>query len=90
LKIETKKGISLNRAAIETKALNYFKRVKGEKTIKCTKKQKVADADPSLGRSMQIPGDTDKSLCVKFEVFTAVTMKNGVSCDVTPCGSCRN
>jgi hypothetical protein len=27
---------------------------------------------------------------VRFEVSTAVTMKNGVFCDVTPCGSCRN
>jgi hypothetical protein len=27
---------------------------------------------------------------VRFEVFTAVTMKNGVFGDVTPCGSCKN
>jgi E3 ubiquitin-protein ligase DOA10 len=27
---------------------------------------------------------------VKFEVFTAVTMKNGVFWDVTLCGSCKN
>jgi hypothetical protein len=27
---------------------------------------------------------------VKFEVFTAVTMKNRVFWDVTPCGSCKN
>jgi hypothetical protein len=27
---------------------------------------------------------------VRFEVFTAVTMKNGVVWDVTPCGSCKN
>jgi hypothetical protein len=27
---------------------------------------------------------------VRFEVFTAVTMKNSVFCDVTPCGSCKN
>jgi hypothetical protein len=27
---------------------------------------------------------------VRFEVFTAVTMKNGVCWDVTPCGSCKN
>jgi hypothetical protein len=27
---------------------------------------------------------------VKFEVFTAVTMKNAVFLDVTPCGSCKN
>jgi hypothetical protein len=27
---------------------------------------------------------------VRFEVFTAVTMKNDVFWDVTPCGSCKN
>jgi hypothetical protein len=27
---------------------------------------------------------------VKFEVSTAVTMKNAVFWDVTPCGSCKN
>jgi heterodisulfide reductase subunit C len=27
---------------------------------------------------------------VRFEVFTAVTMKNGVLWDVTTCGSCKN
>jgi hypothetical protein len=27
---------------------------------------------------------------VRFEVFTAVTMKNGVFWDVTPRGSCKN
>jgi hypothetical protein len=27
---------------------------------------------------------------VRFEVFTAVTMKNGVFWNVTPCGSCKN
>jgi hypothetical protein len=27
---------------------------------------------------------------VRFEVFTAVTMNNGVFLDVTPCGSCKN
>jgi hypothetical protein len=30
------------------------------------------------------------SNCVIFEVFTAVTMKNALFWDVTPCGSCRN
>jgi hypothetical protein len=29
-------------------------------------------------------------IIVRFEVFTAVTMKNGVFWDVTPCGSCKN
>jgi hypothetical protein len=34
----------------------------------------------------------EKSLIfhVRFEVFTAVTMKNGVFWDITPCGSCKN
>jgi hypothetical protein len=27
---------------------------------------------------------------VRFEVFTAVTMNNGVFWDATPCGSCQN
>jgi hypothetical protein len=27
---------------------------------------------------------------IRFEVFTAVTMKNGVFWDVTLCGSCNN
>jgi hypothetical protein len=27
--------------------------------------------------------------CVRFEVFTAVTLKNGVFWDVIPCGSCK-
>jgi hypothetical protein len=31
-----------------------------------------------------------QSNCVKFEVFTAVTMKNVVFWDVTPCGFCMN
>jgi hypothetical protein len=35
-----------------------------------------------------IPEDT--ILHVRFEVFTAVTMKNGVFWVVTPCGSCTN
>jgi hypothetical protein len=33
---------------------------------------------------------TGISFKIRFEVFTAVTMKNGVVWDVTPCGSCKN
>jgi hypothetical protein len=33
---------------------------------------------------------TNHTSDVTFEVFTAVTMKNGIFWDVTPCGSCRN
>jgi hypothetical protein len=35
-------------------------------------------------------GGTNLLNPVRFEVFTAVTMKNGVFWDVTPCGSCKN
>jgi hypothetical protein len=31
-----------------------------------------------------------RSECVRFEVFTAVTMKNDDFWDVTACGSCKN
>jgi hypothetical protein len=33
---------------------------------------------------------TDRDEHVRFEVSTAVTMKNGVFSDVTPCGSYKN
>jgi hypothetical protein len=33
---------------------------------------------------------TLQELNVRFEVFTAVNMKNGVFRDVTPCGFCKN
>jgi hypothetical protein len=32
----------------------------------------------------------DSANMVRFEVFTAVTMKNCVFWDITPCGSCKN
>jgi hypothetical protein len=32
----------------------------------------------------------DISFLARFEVYTAVTVKNGVLWDVTPCGSCKN
>jgi hypothetical protein len=35
------------------------------------------------------PGTLSHYLLVRFEVFTAVSMKNGVFWDVTPCGSCK-
>jgi hypothetical protein len=43
----------------------------------------------SVGREFEITTAkfTNKIYKVRFEVFTAVTMKNGVFWDVTPCGS---
>jgi hypothetical protein len=37
-----------------------------------------------------VPSSQTPSVYVRFEVFTAVTMKNGVFWVVTPCGSCKN
>jgi hypothetical protein len=37
-----------------------------------------------------IDNQPNKEIGVRFEVFTAVTMKNGVFWVVTPCGSCKN
>jgi hypothetical protein len=47
------------------------------------------------GRSVMVIGFsinfmTIQSNFVRFELFTAVTMKNGIFWDVKPCGSCKN
>jgi hypothetical protein len=45
----------------------------------------------SQNSSMTTEMTASKHSCkVRFEVFTAVTMKNGVFWVVTPCGSCKN
>jgi hypothetical protein len=46
-------------------------------------RQSNAARRPSLGAQT-------KFVNVRYEVFTAVTMKNGVFWDVTPCGLCKN
>jgi hypothetical protein len=38
----------------------------------------------------RILSNMNLKIYVRFEVFRAVTMKNGVFWDVTPCGSCKN
>jgi hypothetical protein len=40
--------------------------------------------------AVQLPNEKCTKNCVRFEIFTAVTMKNGVFWDVTPCGSYKN
>jgi hypothetical protein len=40
------------------------------------------------GKAEHIVYERDENF--RFEVFTAVTMKNGVFWDVMPCGSCKN
>jgi hypothetical protein len=55
---------------------------------KTTKKMHEA-TDFSVVRFEVFTAVTMKNV-VRFEVFTAVTMKNGVFWDVAPCGSCNN
>jgi hypothetical protein len=40
--------------------------------------------------AVAVPKMRGRSRIRRFEVFTAVIMKNGVFCDVTPCGSSKN
>jgi hypothetical protein len=44
----------------------------------------------SIDHSEKILSEKMLMSVVRLEVFTAVTMKNGVFWDVTPCGSCKN
>jgi hypothetical protein len=43
--------------------------------------------DPDMSETVKRGLNSDN---VRFEVITAVTMKNGVFWDVTACGSCKN
>jgi hypothetical protein len=45
---------------------------------------------PVLKMEAEPSSETYWQRYVRFEVFTAVTMKNGVFWDVTPCSSCKN
>jgi hypothetical protein len=45
-------------------------------------------ANQSVGQSFSLL--VTSIIYVRFEVFTAVTMKNGVFWDVRPCDSCKN
>jgi hypothetical protein len=49
-----------------------------------------ATTGPYTRTMSQLASPWNYRVCVRFEVFTAVTMKNGVFWDVTPCGSCKN
>jgi hypothetical protein len=49
-------------------------------------KAKIKEEKDNIDQAAQTNFLTD----VRLEVFTAVTMKNGVFWDVTPCGSCKN
>jgi hypothetical protein len=49
-----------------------------------------SDYTKSEERSTRLYSFTVRFIVVRSEVFTAVTMKNGVFWDVMPCGSCKN
>jgi hypothetical protein len=58
------------------------------KDVVTTESYKVTEAHKTIVISLSTR--INNINLVRFEVFTAVTMKNGVFWDVTPCGSCKN
>jgi hypothetical protein len=50
----------------------------------------VSSGTLSLRHRLNMPSGSLYHVVVRFEVFTAVTMKNGVFWVVTPCGFCKN
>jgi hypothetical protein len=46
--------------------------------------------EEEVGGTCGTNGGEEECVYIRFEIFTAVTMKNGVIWDVTPCGSCKN
>jgi hypothetical protein len=60
-------------------------------SLTCTPLNNNNSLPVSIGDEFSHPYiTTDKIIVVRFEVFTPLTMKNGVFWDVTLCGSCRN
>jgi hypothetical protein len=47
-------------------------------------------AKPDIKKYKRLQLGGGQAYDVRVEVFTAVTMKNGVFWVVTPCGSCKN
>jgi hypothetical protein len=58
-------------------------------TTKCSEEQKGCRRGRKQ-RYRSAPYSKTYYKHVRFEVFTAVNMKNGVFWDVTQCGSCKN
>jgi hypothetical protein len=54
-----------------------------------TQNAAIAREIDSLNNALDVK-ESDKQAFVRFEVVTAVTMKNGVFWDGTSCGSCKN
>jgi hypothetical protein len=57
--------------------------------VNCRPRCGLEIAFQAILTTLNIEIQTD-NFYVRFEVFTAVTMKNGVFWDVTPCGFCKN
>jgi hypothetical protein len=51
---------------------------------------KIRPSVPPFSVGYFVPWVGDKTRVAKLEVFTVVTMKNGVFWDVTPCDFCKN
>jgi hypothetical protein len=90
--IGAKVGLALSQALIVTGMLQYGLLRTTDVVSQMTSVERVLDyknveKEPDLESA---PGKRTCNCIVRFEIFTAVTMKNGVFFDVTPCGSCKN
>jgi hypothetical protein len=77
---------------------------RGALSLEVTRQEREADQSPNSVEVMKtwiyssIPPYVSMAKClvkhrenfVRFEVFTAMTIKNGVFWDVMPCGSCKD
>jgi hypothetical protein len=59
------------------------------KHLRSTSRNNTVRCPACSGKSI-VTDPAIRRIYVRFEVFAAVTMKNGVLWDVTPCGSCKN
>jgi hypothetical protein len=58
--------------------------------VKCCHNNQMQSPRPLPSVSLPIHHHNDTSCCLRAEVFTAVTMTNGVFWYVTSCGCCKN
>jgi hypothetical protein len=64
-----------------------------DQTLQVASKHTAGYVPVSNPMYLYVNGNDNAALAtgyVSFEVFTAVTMKNAVCWDITPCGSCKN
>jgi hypothetical protein len=70
--------------------LSWFSFIQLQETLKRKLGREGRGCNPRHKSIIQHPQREKRESAVRFEVFTAVTMKNGVFWDVTPCSSYKS